>query len=281
MKKKYCWHNGQIIEGDYKVSSFCHGLHYPSSVWEGMRAYEKDDGSTHIFKLKEHVDRLFESAKVMELRIPYTREQVVKACNDLVTKMGGGDLYLRPIIYNESPIEGVVSEVSDHTLDIYAVPVGTYAKDGIKAVISSYSRGYPYNFMQIKAAMNYGLLDVLDAEAKRSGAKVVLVANKDGYILESAVANIFLFKKGKLITSKNEGDILNGITRQTLCSHYPVEERNITRQDLYLADEVFLCGTYAEITPVTNIDGHAIGTGKIGYMTKDIMKSFDRLTRGV
>jgi len=295
-KKQKCWSNGRIINGSKKIPTDTFSLHYANAVWEGMRSYKQKDKTTKIYGLKEHIDRLYDSAVFMDIEIPYTKEQVMAGCQNLVDLHGGGDLYVRPIAYIEGSCDGLADSSKQVSLDIYVMPILSYAKTGIKTIISSYQKSYPFNPSQAKTAMNYGLLQVYENEARRAGADTVLLTNASGHIVEAPVANIFYVKNNIAVTPYDNGDILAGLTRKVIIQkilqnpsimftkykrHMVVREKNITRADLYSADEVFLCGTYAEVTPVIEIDGRKVGNGKIGTVSKILMFEYEEIVRSV
>lgn len=222
---------------------------------------------------------------------------VIQGCIDLVKYKGGGDLYLRPIIYENASCEGVLSSDLGVSIDIYCFELGKgYPEEGIKVAISSIPRGYPAFNMQAKAAANYGSLRLYNQEAKRLGVSAMLIPNFSGYIMESAVANIFIVKDGIVMTPCNNGDILPGITRRDIIqkiflnnnvmySMYHrvvnVVERNLTKADIYSADEIFLCGTFAEVTPVIEVDGRMIGNGRAGQLTLIAKNVYANLVRNI
>jgi branched-chain amino acid aminotransferase len=281
-----CWSNGELLQEPKTVTSFNFSLNYSYVAWEGMRAYKQADGSSKIYKLEEHMQRLYNSAKLIGIDIPVDINDAIKGANDLAEANGGGDLYFRPIVYLTTDCEGVrQNDVSDVSLDIYAIPMGNnYSREGIKVGISSFPRGYPAFNMQAKISPNYGMLKNYYSEAERLGVDDMLIQNFQGYIVEAIVANLFIVKDGVIYTPKDNGDILPGITRKTVIEEilpktkFKVEEKNLTRTDFYIADEIFMCGTYAEITKIKEIDGYSVGTSSEVF---DIVsKEYSKLVRG-
>ena len=287
------WSNGQIIEGKKQVDSLNFSLHYAGpTAWEGIRSYLQHDGTTRIFKLRDHVERLFASAKIMGFEIPFSVDQIEQACIEVVDANGGGDLYLRPIAYGDFDAESIRPQGRKISVDIYAFPAMKLHQkpDGIKVGISHLVRGYPQYQMQAKTAANYAYLTQSEAQAKALGVDDMLFVDNSGHITEATVANILVVHGDVLTTPPNDGSILPGITRHTLAKilqnpRMPlkyrrepiVAEKKITKADLYTADCVMLCGTYAEVILVTEVDGRKL-PGSVYY---EILKNeYAELTRG-
>ena len=295
--KKY-WSNGKLYDGEgYKITSFNAVMSYSNPVvWEGIRAYQQQNGKTEVFKVEDHIYRLFNSAKIMGFEINLKPAQIIKGCRDLVKVLGGGDLYLRPIAYGDFSCEGVDCTSDKVNVDIYAIPLkNSLNKNGIKMVISSLQRSYPNFMMQAKTPMNYGYLGMYQREAARNGVDDVLIQNKNGHIVEATVANFFIVKDNQIFTPRNDGSILPGITRRIICNDillnhdimftkykkvFNVVEKDITRADIYTADEMFLVGTYAEVTPVLEVDGTIIGSGYKGVVTNIVQLEYENIIRG-
>lgn len=267
------WHNNKLIEGKPVIDSLNWTLHYSGSVWEGIRCYHvKGASKGHLFKLGEHIDRLFESARIMKMEISYTWNELVDACKTVALANGARkhDLYIRPIVYYSQDAEGIKSSSKKVTVDIFAIPIkNTYNKDGIKVITASRHRSYPTYEMQCKSSNNYGEAKLWMSEIERSGVDDILFKDEHGYYTEASVANLFIIKDGKMITPPNDGSILAGITRKTILesqvgaySFLKPKIKRITRPDLILAEEVFMTGTYAEVIPILEIDGYKIGPNK-------------------
>lgn len=292
------WTNGNLIDGPVQITSLNFSLHYGSpSAWEGVRSYTQQDGTTKIWKLREHVVRLFDSAKIVGLTIPYTIEQVMKACEETVAANGNGDLYLRPIAYSTQDAESVKPLPSATNLDIYAFPIdGLFAnrKREIKMAISNLVRGYPQYDMQAKTASNYNFIQRAKTLIDMTGVDDVFVLDNQGYIVEATVANIYVFKGDVAFTPPNRGSILPGITRKCMAEillnpqlmftkhrRAPlVIEKDITKADLYTADCVVLVGTYVECVNVTHIDGRQIGSPETHTYFRILSEEYDRQVRG-
>jgi branched-chain amino acid aminotransferase len=291
------WSNGSVIEGKRQIDSFNYSLHYASPVvWEGIRSYKQADGTTKIWKLEEHIQRLFDSAKIIGFEIPYTVPQIIQACKDIVEANGGGDLYLRPIAFNNVDAEGILSSGNAICVDIYAKPVPDLhgkSDKGIKMVISNLVRGYPQFNMQAKTAANYQFVQMAKPYLNTEIKDIFLLDN-NGYVVEATVANFWVFKGDVAMTPPNNGSILPGVTRRCIAdilrdnalmfTKYKkapiVIEKNITRGDLYTADCVILCGTYAEVVNVIEIDGRKIGTPDTHFYYKMLKAEYTNLVRG-
>jgi branched-chain amino acid aminotransferase len=290
------WSDGRIINGKALTDSFAFPLHYAGpAVWEGLRSYVQDDGTCKIWKLKEHVVRLLDSAKVLGMTIPYTVSQIEKACQDIVEANGNKDLYLRPIAFVEGDAEGIHTNAGKVRLDIYCVPVPKLHKNsgsGIKMMISNVIRSYPQFNMQVKTPANYAILSSVKGLLEQTGTQDAFLIDNGGYIVEATVANFFVIKGDLIMTPPNDGSILPGITRACVASivmdrtkmfskykKVPVLlEKPITKTDLYTADCVILCGTYAEIVRVSEIDGKKIDGDD--FYARMLEKEYSDLVRG-
>lgn len=280
------WSNGIVRDEPVPINSLNYGLHYASPcVWEGIRAYTQRDGTTHIFKLTQHISRLFDSAKIIGIEIPKTKDELIQACKDVVSACGGGELYLRPVVYSTLLAEKAKPQTQELAVDIYCFPIKSlhHDKKGVKVAISTFHRGYPQFQMQAKTAANYAVLQNAKHELIQAGVDDILLTDNDGYITEATVANIWVFKNGFAMTPPNDGSILPGITRQTVSDiirasmPLTVVEKKITRADLYTADCVILCGTYAEIVNVSEIDGRKISEDHTIFTT--LKEKYQKLVR--
>lgn len=296
-KSRKMWSNGQFQNSPNQIDSLNLIMHYAGpAIWEGMRSYKQADGSTKIWALREHIARLFNSAKILNIQIPYTPAELETACIELVRANGNGDQYIRPLVY---PIEGAEKiKVTEQifSVDIYSfeVPKMTTSDKGLKMAISNQIRSFPQFHMQAKTTQNYAFVYSCGEEARRIGVNDVFLRDNNGHIVETSVANFFIIYKSTALTPPNDGSILPGITRSTVSQiitnsyifhthNLPImalHEHKITPALLYTADEIFLCGTYAEVIPVVEIDGRKVGDGKIGKVTKLIKDQYSRLVRG-
>ncbi|NCB57863.1 MAG: branched-chain amino acid transaminase [Gammaproteobacteria bacterium] len=288
---KYIWFNGEMVEWDRaQVHVMTHALHYGSSVFEGIRAYDTPNG-TAIFRLKEHIQRLFDSAKIYWMEMPFDKAAIEQACCDIVTKNGMKSAYLRPLAFIGNVGLGVLPKSDKVEVMIGALPWGAYLGDdalanGVDVMVSSWSRLAPNTIPTgAKAGGNYLSSQLIAREARRNGYVEGIALDTNGYISEGSGENLFIIKNGVLYTSPATSGILPGITRDTIMTlarelGYTIREESLQREALYLADEIFMCGTAAEITPVSSVDRMQIGEGRRGPITEAIQKSFFGLFNG-
>lgn len=282
------WASGIIQDSAVETTSLNYTMHYASPcAWEGIRSYLQQNGKTEIFQLDVHINRLFDSARIMNFTIPHTKDEVKKACVDLVEACGGGDLYLRPIAYSINAAEKAKPQLQGIKLDIYAftVPALHSEKKGIKMCISSFRRGYPQFQMQAKSASNYHFLQSIKHELEAGTYDDAFLTDNEGYITEATVANVWIYKNGIAMTPPNDGSILPGVTRKAVSdiihkSGHPIVimEKKITRADIYTADCIILCGTYAEIVSVVEVDGRKFSEDHHFY--KMVKEGYLKLVRG-
>ena len=288
---KYIWFNGEMVEWDRaQVHVMTHALHYGSSVFEGIRAYDTPNG-TAIFRLKEHIQRLFDSAKIYWMQMPFDKAAIEQACCDIVTKSDMRSAYLRPLAFIGNVGLGVLPKSDAVEVMIGALPWGAYLGEealsqGVDVMVSSWSRLAPNTIPTgAKAGGNYLSSQLIAREARRNGYVEGIALDTNGYISEGSGENLFIVKNGVLYTSPATSGILPGITRDTIMTlarelGYTVREESLQREALYLADEIFMCGTAAEITPVRSVDRMQIGEGRRGPITESIQKSFFGLFNG-
>lgn len=277
------WSNGQFREDPTPVSSFNWTLHYSGAAWEGLRSYRDGNGIANIFMVERHVDRLFESAMVLRLSIPFTKEEIKAALYDLQGRHGNKELYFRPIVYRVRNAERLAPGGQDVNVDIYAIELpNALSKEGIKVITSSLTRNYPEYEMQCKSSNNYGQIALFREEAERAGVDDVLVKTRSGHYSEASTANLFaVLSSGEIVTPPSDGSILPGITRSLLGQQLQAVEKPITRVDLITAQEVFLTGTYAEVTPIIEFDGYPIGLGKRGPLVELAQKWYEAAVRNL
>ena len=288
---KYIWFNGEMVEWDRaQVHVMTHALHYGSSVFEGIRAYDTPNG-TAIFRLKEHIQRLFDSAKIYWMQMPFDKAAIEQACCDIVTKNDMKSAYLRPLAFIGNVGLGVLPKSDAVEVMIGALPWGAYLGEealsqGVDVMVSSWSRLAPNTIPTgAKAGGNYLSSQLIAREARRNGYVEGIALDTNGYISEGSGENLFIVKNGVLYTSPATSGILPGITRDTIMTlarelGYTVREESLQREALYLADEIFMCGTAAEITPVSSVDRMQIGEGRRGPITEAIQKAFFGLFNG-
>ena len=293
MESKYIWVNGNFTPWhEAKVHVMSHALHYGSSVFEGIRSYKTKHGYA-IFRLEDHIKRLLESAKIYRFNCNFSHAQIHQACHDVLLKNNlRENTYIRPLIYMGEVGYGVKPKAGAKAdIMIAAFPWGAYLgedsiKHGIKAQISSWQRLAPNTMPTGAKAGGHYLSSLLIAEeALRHGYQEGIALDTKGYISEGSGENIFIVKNKTLITPPTTAAILPGLTRDCVmklatANNYQVIEQNIPRESIYIADEVMMTGTAAEIVPVTEIDGIKIGSGKVGATTKHIQELFFGLFNG-
>ncbi|MGD0524017.1 MAG: branched-chain amino acid transaminase [Polyangiaceae bacterium] len=291
-KVKKIWLDGQLIDWDAaNVHVMTHSLHYGLAAFEGIRAYQRADGGTYVFRLHDHVDRLFDSCKMCLLKPEYTREQVIRVCGELLRVNGMTEGYLRPMVYVGEGAMGIYAPNNPVRTAVIAWKWGAYLgeealKNGIRAKISSFARHH-INIGLSKAKMTgqYTNSVLAKREAKLGGYDEAILLDSNGYVSEGSGENIFAVRKGVLHTPDLSCSILEGITRDTVITlarelGIPVVECRLTRDQLWLADEVFFTGTAAEVTPVREIDNRTVGDGIVGPLTKRIQQRFFEVVRG-
>lgn len=286
----FIWFNGQMV--DWRAAQthvLTHTLHYGMGVFEGVRAYETDQGAA-IFRLEDHTNRLFNSAKIVGIKLPFTAEQINQAHVDVVKANQLKSCYFRPMAYYGSAKLGIAPQSDDVNVIVAAWAWGAYLgeeglKRGIRTRISSFTRHHP-NITMIKAKANGNYMNSIMAntEAKRDGYDEAILLDAQGYVAEGSGENIFAVQNGKLYTPALDV-ALDGITRKTVFAiaedmNLTVVEKRITRDELYTADEVFFTGTAAEITPVREIDGREIGIGSRGSITEEIQSRYFDIVQG-
>ena len=279
------WMNGKFVPfKDAKVHVLTHALHYSTAVFEGIRCYNTPNGSA-IFRLTEHVDRLFNSAKLYGMKMRYTKKQITDAIIRTVKASGLKDCYIRPIAYYGYGTMGLTPTLNkvDVSISCWEWKMGESKAgkfSGAKCKISKWvridSRSQP---MQAKSAANYSNAALARVEALKSGYDEAIMLNSSGKVAEGSAENIFIIKSGIIKTPPLNADILNGITRDSVIRLIKVNgiklvEKNITVKELFKADEVFMTGTAAEVKSVSKINKTLIGNGKMGKITKTLQKSF-------
>ena len=289
----YIWHNGQIVDwDDAKVHVLSHALHYGSSVFEGIRLYKTPNGPK-IFRLQDHIARLYNSAKIYRMEIPYSKDDLTKACKDIITQneLNNG-AYIRPIAFRGYGEIGLAPK-DDHPVDvsIAAWEWGTYLgedalKNGVEVCVSSWQRVAPNTIPTMaKAGGNYLSSTLISTEAKRLGFDEGIALSSSGKVSEGAGENLFIVKDDVIYTPPASSGILTGITRDTVVKiskdvGLNLKEEEINRESLYLADEMFFTGTAAEITPIKSVDRIIIGQGKRGPITQKLQDEFFGLFSG-
>jgi len=285
------WHNGELVAWeDAKVHVLTHGLHYGTGVFEGVRAYETEKGPA-IFRHQDHIDRLFRSAELYYMPIPYTPAELRQAAHDLLIANGLRECYIRPIAFRGYGTMGLFPLDAPVEVSIAAWPWGAYLGEeskgtGIRAKVSSWRRMSGDAFIPESKATGQYLNSILaKIEAHKAGYEEAILLDSRGFVGEGSGENIFLVRNNVILTPSLSGGILEGITRNSVLQiardlGYEIIERDLARTEMYLADEVFVSGTAAEVVPVREIDDHPIGNGRRGPVTADVQRVFDDALRG-
>jgi branched-chain amino acid aminotransferase len=285
------WMDGQLVDWrDAKIHVLTHTLHYGCGAFEGVRAYNTAQG-TAIFRLKEHTERLFNSAKILRMQIPFTHEEVMAAQCEVVRANKLESCYLRPLTWIGSQKLGVSPKGNQIHLMVAAWAWGAYLgedglKNGIRVKISSYTRHHVNITMtQAKAVSNYTNSILANMEATEDGYDEAMLLDSSGFVSEGAGENLFVVKDGVVYTPDLSAGALNGITRNTvmhICKDLGLElvQKRITRDEVYISDEAFFTGTAAEVTPIRELDRITLGKGSRGPITEKIQTAFFDIVNG-
>jgi branched-chain amino acid aminotransferase len=289
---EWIWHNGKLVPWhEARVHVLAHALHYGSSVFEGIRVYATPAGSRY-FRLGAHTERLLASAKIHRIAVPWSAAEINAACKDVVLRNGLRSAYVRPLVYRGYGEVGVVPPPgSPVELAIAAWEWGAYLgpealEQGVDVCVSSWQRVAPNTIPALaKAGGNYLSSTLVGAEARERGFAEGIALAHDGTVSEGAGENLFMVRGGVLVTPPTTASILQGITRDTIITlardlGIEVREQSIPREMLYIADEIFLTGTAAEVTPVRSVDRVAVGSGARGPVTARLQDAFFGLFNG-
>ncbi|MGY8817395.1 MAG: branched-chain amino acid transaminase [Pseudomonadales bacterium] len=287
----WIWFDGDMVPWrDAKVHVLTHTLHYGLGVFEGVRAYETEEQGAAIFRLQEHTDRLYGSAKILNINIPYTKEQLNEAHKLVVRENGLHQAYLRPMVFLGSEGMGLRAEGLKVHVIVAAWDWPSYMspealEQGIKVRTSSYTRHHP-NIAMTKAKANGNYINSMLAlrEALECGCEEALMLDVEGFIAEGSGENVFIIKNG-IVYTPELSSCLDGITRKTVMqlaeeAGYKVIEKRITRDEVYIADEAFFTGTAAEVLPIRELDGRILGSGHRGPVTTLMQSQYFDLVRG-
>lgn len=279
------WFNGKLVPfEDAKIHVLSHVVHYGSSVFEGIRCYATDQGSG-IFRLREHLQRLYDSAKIYRMEIPFDIETLEAATLETITESGLKSCYIRPVVFRGTGSMGVNPLNNDVDTVIAVWEWGAYLgpealEQGVDVQVASWNRMAPNTFPSLaKAGGNYLNASLVKMDAILNGFNEGIMLNTQGYVGEGSGENLFLIKDGVIYTAPTSLSILPGITRDSLMTlaegfGYTIKEQLIPREALYLADELFFTGTAAEVTPIRSVDHHQIGSGRRGPITEKLQKAF-------
>jgi branched-chain amino acid aminotransferase len=291
-KVQKIWLDGELIDWDEaRVHILTHSLHYGLGAFEGVRAYKRADGHSYVFRLKEHIDRLFDGCKLARIAPRVSKEQVANACCETlrVNKMEEG--YLRPMVFIGEGAMGIYCPDNPIRATVVAWKWGAYLGDealkkGIRTKISSFARHHiNVSLAKGKIMGQYTGSVLAKREAKLGGYDEAIMLDPQGYVSEGSGENLFIVKRGVLITPDLSSSILEGITRDTILTlareeGIPVQETRLTRDQLWLADEAFFTGTAAEVTPIREVDDRAIGDGAVGPITRRLQERFFAIVKG-
>ena len=285
------WMNGEFVAWENaKVHVLTHGLHYGTGVFDSMRCYDTELGPA-VFRNAEHIERLIRSAELYYMPVPYSAEELRAATLELVARNGLRSCYIRPLVnrgYGQmglNPLEGSVDvTIACWEWGVYLGEEGQ--RDGVRAKVSSWRRISPDSLIPHAKATGQYLNSVLaKVESVKAGYEEAILLDDHGHVCEGSGENVYIVREGEIITPGQHNSILDGITRRSLIQiardlGYTVVERNVARAEMYLADEMFLSGTAAELVPVREIDDHPVGTGKPGEVTRVLQTAFDDAIHG-
>jgi len=290
-RTEFIWLDGEFVPWDEaRVHVLTHTLHYGLGVFEGVRCYEGADGRSAIFRLREHTERLFASAHILGLDVPFTPDQINAACREAVAKNRLRSCYIRPLVFVGDGEMGLAAVGNPIRVAVVVWPWGSYLGDegvrnGIRVKTSSFQRFHVNTLMSKAKVVGHYVNSILAAvEVRRSGYDEALMLDVDGFVAECSGENIFIVRGGKVKTSPLTS-VLPGITRDTVLTllqdrGLAVREDRFTRDEVYVADEAFLTGTAAEITPIRELDDRCIGSGKPGPITAELQAAYGAVTRG-
>ena len=286
------WMNGTMIDQpDAKIHVLTHSLHYGIAVFEGVRAYQTADKRTAVFRLKDHVDRLLGSAKIFQMQVPFDAATLEQAHKDVVKQNNLAEAYIRPLIWIGAEKLGLAAHDNSINAMVAAWHWGAYLgeegiQNGIRVKTSSYTHHLPNVTMcKATASSNYPVSIMANREVTRNGYDEAIMMDSQGYVCQGSGENLFLVKDGELHTPDLAGGALDGITRRSIIQFandlgIKVTERRITRDEFYLADEIFMTGTAAEVTPIREYDDRTIGNGGRGPLTEKLQTLYFDVVHG-
>ncbi len=286
------WMDGELVDyEDATVHVLTHTLHYGLGAFEGIRCYKQADGRSAVFRLGAHIRRLLETCKIATIDCPFDRQQLEKACVETIRANGLEDCYIRPVVFLGHGEMGLAATSNQVHVAISTWPWGAYLGDeglehGIRAKMSSFNRHH-VNASMVKGKINGQYVNGILAkrEAMTAGYDEAIMLDTEGYISEASGENIFVISENRIFTTPLGSSILGGITRDTVAKlarerDFEIVEQRFTRDFLYVADEIFMTGTAAEVTPVREVDDRTIGTGKPGPITKELQEAYFDAVKG-
>ncbi|MBA2662913.1 MAG: branched-chain amino acid transaminase [Bradymonadaceae bacterium] len=286
------WMDGELVAfADAKIHVLSHTLHYGLGAFEGIRCYQRADGRRAIFRLSEHIKRLFETSHIATIDVPWKAAELENACAETVRANGFQSCYIRPVVFLGHGEMGLGALSNKVRVAIIAWAWDSYLgeegiRDGIRAKVSSFNR-HSVNSSMVKGKINGQYVNSILAkrEVMAMGYKEAIMLDGEGYVSEASGENIFVVKDGEIYTTPQGSSILSGITRHTILTlarerGYSITEQRFTRDVMYVADEVFMTGTAAELTPVREVDNRTIGTGKPGPITTELQTAYFDQVKG-
>jgi branched-chain amino acid aminotransferase len=283
-KSEWIWMNGEFVRwDDARLHVLSHGLHYGTSVFEGIRCYETDRGPG-VFRHREHLERMRDSAELYQLPLPYRIDEIREATHELIRRNALCSCYIRPIAFRGYGETGLYAPNVPVEMVVAAYPWGVYLgeegkRNGVRATVSSWRRISPSGLIPHAKASGQYLNSVLaKTEAANAGYEEAILLDERGFVCEGSGENIFIVRDGEIATPPQVASILDGISRRSVSQiardlGYPVVERDVARAELYLADEAFFTGTATELAPVRSVDGHDLG--EPGEITRQLQNKFE------
>ena len=290
-KSDVIWLDGEFVPWEAaQVHVLTHTLHYGLGVFEGIRCYQADDGRSAVFRLREHIRRLFGSARILSLAIPFTEDAINAACLETIRKNTLRECYIRPLVFLGEGEMGLHATSNPVRVAIVVWPWGSYLGDegirnGIRVKTSSFQRFHVNTMMTKAKAVGHYVNSILaNQEARRGGYDEALMLDTDGFVAEASGENLFIVRDG-VVKTPPLTSVLPGITRATVITllgehGYRLVEERFTRDEVYIADEAFFTGTAAEVTPVRELDDRPVGEGKPGPVTQAMQQAYFVLIRG-
>jgi branched-chain amino acid aminotransferase len=284
--------NGEFVAWeDAKIHVLTHGLHYGTGVFEGVRCYDTESKGPAVFRHEEHIERLFKSASLYYMDIPYSAEQLREATLELIGRNGQRSCYIRPLVYRGYGTMGLFPLDAPVDVALATWEWGSYLGDegktnGVRARVSSWRRISGESLIPHAKATGQYLNSILaKIESHKSGYEEAILLDDRGFVCEGTGENLFVVRDGVILTPPQTASILDGINRRSIMQiardlGYDVVERDIARAELYLCDELFCTGTAAELTPIREVDDHTIGSGRPGEITRDVQKAFEDALHG-